>query len=134
MAPLHHSRYWKRRAAAEKRAQPMCVGCRVVGRVTVGELVDHVIPLSAGGSIRGPAQVCCRECHVIKRELEALYKAGKCSADDLRFTSELAVQLLHKHYRIVGSDGWPVDLEARRKALTSSDRAVDVAPKRHLIG
>jgi hypothetical protein len=136
MAPLHHSRYWKRRAEAERRARPMCAGCRVVGRVTVGELVDHVIPLSAGGSIRGETQVCCRECHTVKRKLEELYRQGKCSAADLKFTSELAVEFLHQHYRIIDSKtGWPISLEERRKALgTTPEPSADGArPKRRFI-
>jgi 5-methylcytosine-specific restriction protein A len=105
----HQSTYWKKRASAWLRLNPLCICCKAIGRTIAAAIVDHVVPVWAGGDWRGPIQSCCRRCHdSVKRKLEALYKAGKATADDLRLDSKLAQELARKEYMRTGVDGWPV--------------------------
>ncbi|MEI6485476.1 MAG: HNH endonuclease [Sphingomonadales bacterium] len=40
---------WQRLRASHLRLSPLCIGCEAVGRITVANTVDHVLPVSAGG-------------------------------------------------------------------------------------
>lgn len=54
------------------RSSPLCVVCHAAGRVTLGVEVDHVVPLSRGGSDdETNLQVLCRGCHASKTKAEA---------------------------------------------------------------
>ena len=54
------------------RSSPLCVVCHAAGRVTLGVEVDHVVPLSRGGSDdETNLQVLCRGCHADKTKAEA---------------------------------------------------------------
>ena len=49
----------------------MCRACERLGLVTSSEIVDHVVPLSAGGSDeRTNKQGLCRDCHDAKSASE----------------------------------------------------------------
>jgi 5-methylcytosine-specific restriction endonuclease McrA len=108
MSLTHQSAWWKRRAAAWIRLNRLCLCCKSIGRVIVAVICDHVVPVSQGGAWDGPIQSACRRCHsTIKRHLEALFAAGRCTEADLRLDSKLAQELARKEYRRVGLDGWP---------------------------
>ncbi|MBB3475587.1 5-methylcytosine-specific restriction protein A [Sphingomonas sp. BK345] len=54
-----------------KAEEPLCRTCLDKGRVTATEVVDHIKPLSSGGSDdRSNKQGLCRECHDAKSKLE----------------------------------------------------------------
>jgi 5-methylcytosine-specific restriction protein A len=44
--------------------QPFCVACQRVGRVALATDVDHIVPLSAGGTNAADnLQPLCHSCH-----------------------------------------------------------------------
>jgi len=49
---------------------PVCESCEAAGRTTAGELVDHIVPLRAGGARLNARnlQTMCRPCHAQKTE------------------------------------------------------------------
>ena len=54
------------------RASPLCAHCLTAGRYTPGAELDHVLPLSQGGTdADANLQVLCVECHRIKSAREA---------------------------------------------------------------
>jgi hypothetical protein len=67
-----------------------------------------------GDLLQGAIQSLCRPCHDgPERELERLFKFGKCSAAGLRMDSKFGVELARrkppKRSRGWGLDGWPLD-------------------------
>lgn len=48
--PRTRGRKWMERRAAWLRLHPLCCDCTAEGRVTVGDEVDHVVPLWQGGA------------------------------------------------------------------------------------
>jgi 5-methylcytosine-specific restriction enzyme A len=70
------------------RRQPLCVSCLRRGRVAAALEVDHVTPLSKGGSDHETnMQGLCRACHEQK------------TASDMRYRPK----------RRIGADGWPAE-------------------------
>lgn len=69
MTRLYDTANWKAIAALQLRRQPLCQSCDGVVQAT---LVDHIIPIKAGGAERDPAnlQSLCRECHAAKTSAE----------------------------------------------------------------
>ena len=56
-----------------KRDDYLCQECLRAGRVRVADEVDHVVPLSVGGSNADDNQrSLCRDCHAIKCAAEEL--------------------------------------------------------------
>lgn len=54
------------------REQPFCPRCEAVGRIRLGTQLDHVVPISAGGSDdRTNLQMLCNEHHREKTLREA---------------------------------------------------------------
>ena len=50
-----------------RREELLCKSCLAKGLVTVTEEVDHIIPLSEGGTNdRDNLQALCRDCHQVK--------------------------------------------------------------------
>jgi 5-methylcytosine-specific restriction enzyme A len=44
--------------------QPICVHCKAVGEVALATEVDHIVPLSKGGSdALDNLQALCKQCH-----------------------------------------------------------------------
>jgi len=55
----------------------MCAACYATGRVTIGEELDHIVPLWQGGSNEaGNLQWLCRPCHREKTAREARERTG----------------------------------------------------------
>jgi 5-methylcytosine-specific restriction protein A len=74
----------RRRLLAE---EPLCRACAARGRVAAAVELDHIVPLSKGGTnAAGNLQPLCGDCH-----------AAKTAAD-----------LGHQAKPQVGVDGWPV--------------------------
>jgi 5-methylcytosine-specific restriction enzyme A len=48
--PRQRGRAWMERRERWLRAHPLCCDCEAEGRVTVGEEVDHQVPLWQGGA------------------------------------------------------------------------------------
>ena len=50
------------------RANPLCDECKEHGRMVAGEVVDHIIPISAGGGALDSEnlQTLCKPCHTAK--------------------------------------------------------------------
>jgi 5-methylcytosine-specific restriction protein A len=65
------------RAGMERRAavladDPLCANCRKNGQTRAAVVVDHVVPLWAGGpDVRGNLQGLCASCHDHKSAREA---------------------------------------------------------------
>jgi len=83
-----YGRRWELLRAHVLATEPLCRLCCAKGRVTPATAVDHVIPLSEGGS-DDPSnlQPICESCH-----------AAKSAADR-------GARLRPR----IGVDGWPVD-------------------------
>lgn len=68
------------------KTAPLCAECERRGRVTVGTICDHIVPLSKGGATSlENAQMLCRECS----DRKTLADAGK------------------RYKRRIAPDGWP---------------------------
>jgi len=69
-------------------AHPLCVACEAKDRISAATELDHIIPLSQGGSDNDPAnwQGLCQPCHQAKSLAEKGYKTKPS----------------------IGADGWPV--------------------------
>ena len=69
------------------RAAPLCVRCDKAGRVRLAQEVDHIVPLTKGGTDDlANLQGLCRECH-----------AAKTAEDEGK-----------RRRPQIGIDGWPV--------------------------
>lgn len=73
------------RAAVDRRAKwlslhPLCVECEEQGRVTAGQVVDHIFPLWKGGrdDYETNGQTLCNEHHDAKSLIEAGERARGC--------------------------------------------------------
>lgn len=65
---------------------PLCVHCLAKGITRLGDELDHIIPISKGGSNEDSnLQMLCKECHHTK------------TLDDIGY----------KPKPIIGLDGWP---------------------------
>lgn len=64
MAGFYSSREWARIRARQLGRAPMCEGCERAPAIDV----DHITPITAGGSKRDPAnlQSLCKPCHSAK--------------------------------------------------------------------
>jgi 5-methylcytosine-specific restriction protein A len=59
------------RERIKRRDKGLCQECLRQGHVTLGDEVDHIIPLSAGGSdADSNKELLCRDCHKIKSRVE----------------------------------------------------------------
>lgn len=69
---FYGSRRWKAVRAQHRERHPLCAECERNGRVTAGELVDHIVPMREGGDPWDSAnhQTLCNECHQRKRAQE----------------------------------------------------------------
>lgn len=67
----------KDRNRIKARDQGMCVLCRAAGKLSIGTVVDHRVPLWAGGSDEDEnKQTLCDLCHDTKTATEATQRAG----------------------------------------------------------
>jgi 5-methylcytosine-specific restriction enzyme A len=94
---------WDRVARAYRRANPLCVGCEAIGRVTLAQLVDHVIPHRGNVALMwepSNLQSLCKWHHdVVKQRLEQQHAHGQINDDDLRMNSACAIALTKRHLR-----------------------------------
>lgn len=63
---------WRRLRAEILRGEPLCRVCRRAGRDVPAEVVDHIVPMAAGGERLDPAnlQPLCARCHNVKTARE----------------------------------------------------------------
>jgi 5-methylcytosine-specific restriction protein A len=82
-------RAWmRRRKEILERDAYLCVACRAKGRITDATDVDHIVPLSKGGTDDlGNLQSLCERCHKSK----SLADMGR------------------RERRQIGMDGYPID-------------------------
>ena len=60
---------WQKIRAAKRAIDPLCEWCKERGIVRLAELVDHYMPLAAGGTHDNENLVSmCRSCHGVKTE------------------------------------------------------------------
>lgn len=88
---------WDRAARAHKMRNPLCLGCKAVGRFVAAEVTDHILPVTLRPDLRmveSNWQSACDWHHdVIKRKLERMFKAGEIDEASLRLDSPVAVRL-----------------------------------------
>ena len=64
------------------RAQPLCTSCERQGRVTAATVVDHLRPLSAGGTYSDDnANPLCVACHTAKSRADRGLRPKGCTDD-----------------------------------------------------
>lgn len=80
--PAQHTERLRGRAAVDRRSQwlylhPLCVECDKEGLVTVGQEVDHIVPLWMSGAddYEANGQTLCRQHHDAKTTAEAAQRA-----------------------------------------------------------
>ena len=85
--PKHPREAWGKKPTATKRvtgrklqamraalfsANPLCVECQRLGRVTLATQRDHIIPLAEGGKDDDEnVQGLCHDCHDVKSQAES---------------------------------------------------------------
>lgn len=70
---LYKSAVWHRIRVRQLSVAPLCAACKLAGRITQGEHVDHVAPWKSLGDWAftiGPFQTLCGPCHSVKTGLE----------------------------------------------------------------
>lgn len=69
---FYNSKLWRNIRAQHIRTSPICVVHNAAGIVVTAQVVDHVIPISAGGSHTEPKnlQSLCHSCHNKKSIIE----------------------------------------------------------------
>ena len=88
---------WQRLRKMFLRAHPLCVECERMGRLTPGELVDHIMPLADGGdNAWGNLQTLCQLHHNQKTAAERgqrvtgkiVLVSGPCGSGKSRYARE----------------------------------------------
>ena len=112
--PVYHSREWHAARARALRDNPWCAWCHA----TTGLSVDHIVPLSAGGTHESAnLRVLCLSCHGRRSAEQAHGRRGWVRPDGTREGSTEAavarpyVQNLQRHGEGRGQGrslpGWP---------------------------
>ena len=62
---LYHSARWTRVSRAWRASHPLCANCRRQGRVTAGEVTDHIVPWPVCGDFfdDNNFQTLCQACN-----------------------------------------------------------------------
>ena len=72
--PVHFyvTALWKRKRLSWLRQHPLCVMCEDIGRTTAAGVVDHIVPITAGGARLDDEnlQSLCKSCHTAKTNRE----------------------------------------------------------------
>lgn len=80
-----------------KADNPLCLGCKAVGRVTPTAVTDHITPARGDTALLWDMdnwQPACREHHdIVKQHLERMFDRGTVSNEALRLDSAVAVRL-----------------------------------------
>lgn len=79
MKPKNHSRIrghqLKKIRDLKMMEQPLCVACLSKGHTKLGEELDHIVPISKGGTNDDAnLQMLCKECHYLKTLTDLGYK------------------------------------------------------------
>ena len=69
---FYQSNRWKRKSYGYRRRHPFCAWCLRDGYLVKADVVDHVVPLAAGGAPMDDAnlQSLCHQCHAIKTAMD----------------------------------------------------------------
>ena len=104
---------WDRVSRVFRGAHPLCLGCEAMGRVSVTEVVDHVVPHKGSAELfwdQSRWQPACRFHHdVVKQILEAMFARGAVGEADLWLNSSKAIAIAKRERSSTGADGWPSD-------------------------
>ncbi len=88
---------WEKLAAFFKGANPLCIGCKSVGKLQKTEVADHVVPHKGDPVLMwniANLQPACRFHHdVVKQRLEKMFDRGEIGRDELKLSSISAQQL-----------------------------------------
>lgn len=62
---FYNSRQWRRLRLVKLSTSPICEECERIGKITEGRVIDHIIPISRGGSPTNldNLQTLCDACH-----------------------------------------------------------------------
>jgi len=65
MSRFYDSTAWRKLRRLQLSDQPLCVMCKLAGKVVVATEVDHIVPMSKGGAALDQAnlQSLCHNCH-----------------------------------------------------------------------
>ena len=75
--PVHHTNRWKLASVAKRIKDPLCQVCKAIGIVTPATEVDHIIPISQGGTNDdNNLQSICNACHRNKTKAENRRRVG----------------------------------------------------------
>ena len=98
--PFYNSKTWRDAREAQLRREPHCRVCRMLGIRTRAVEVDHILAIASGGHPTDSSNLrsLCRKHHSQKTILIDGMHAGS-----------------GKKLVTTGADGWPVDIEQRRK-------------------
>jgi len=98
-----YTKAWDKLALAYRRQHPLCVGCLAVGRTTLAQCVDHVLPHRGNLALMWDntnLQALCMWHHdVVKQILESLHAHGRIDDGELRMNSKTAMQLTRNKIR-----------------------------------
>jgi 5-methylcytosine-specific restriction protein A len=84
MGLLHNTARWRRKAADQKRREPLCRMHMAQGRVVAGTVADHIEPHRDDPDKfwNGALQTLCAECHnSVKQRLEKSGTMAGCGED-----------------------------------------------------
>ena len=98
-SPFYRKNRWRVLRSKILKRRPVCEADGCFNR---SEHVDHIIPISQGGSgfDQSNLQVLCRRCH------------GRKTADDNGHSVRARSEALGRSYE-VGLDGWGVELDGK---------------------
>jgi 5-methylcytosine-specific restriction endonuclease McrA len=70
---FYSSSRWRKASERHRQREPLCRECKTQGRITVGAVTDHIVPISQGGDPwdENNHQTLCQPCHNRKRQRES---------------------------------------------------------------
>ena len=85
MARLYDRQRWRRRSRAFLQANPLCVMCTAAGRVTLAQLVDHIVPHKGDEELfwdeANWQPLCAKDHSAAKQAQEKSGRIRGCDAD-----------------------------------------------------
>ena len=84
-------------ARSQLPSHSLCIGCEAVGRTTLAQCVDHVVPHKGDHdrmwSVENLQPLCHWHHNVVKQRLDQLHAQGLITDADLRIDSPKAVAM-----------------------------------------